>query len=60
MTDLSEIIGGLIATGKEGDHWDFKRDSHTKTGDLIKDIMCLANTPRHAGDRYIVYGVDDC
>ena len=59
MTDLSVIIGDLIATGKEGDHWDFKRDSHAKTGDLIKDIMCLANTPRHAGDRYIVYGVDD-
>ena len=59
MTELSVIIGDLIATGKEGDHWDFKRASHAKTGDLIKDIMCLANTPRHAGDRYIVYGVDN-
>ena len=59
MTDLSVIIGDLIATGKEGDHWDFKRGSHAKTGDLIKDIICLANSPRHAGDRYIVYGVDD-
>ena len=59
MKDLSVIIGDLIATGKEGDHWDFKRDSHAKTGDLIKDITCLANSPRHAGDRYIVYGVDD-
>ena len=59
MRDLSVIIGDLIAAGKEGDHWDFKRASHAKTGDLIKDIMCLANTPRHAGDRYIVYGVDD-
>ena len=59
MIDLSVIIGDLIASGKEGDHWDFKRDSHAKTGDLIKDIICLANSPRHAGDRYIVYGVDD-
>ncbi len=59
MIDLSVIIRDLIATGMEGDHWDFKRDSHAKPGDLIKDIMCLANTPRHAGDRYIVYGVDD-
>lgn len=59
MTDISVIIGDLIATGKEGDYWDFKRTSHAKPGDLIKDIMCLANTPRHAGDRYIVYGVDD-
>ena len=59
MTDLSVIIGDLIATGKEGDHWDFKRCAHAKAGDLIKDIICLANSPRHAGDRYIVYGVDD-
>ena len=59
MTDLSVIIGDLIATGKEGDHWDFKRESHAKAGDLIKDIVCLANSPRHAGDRYIIYGVED-
>ena len=59
MTDLSAIIGDLIATGKEGDYWDFKREPHAKTGDLIKDIICLANTPRHAGDRYIIYGVDN-
>ena len=59
MTDLTEIVGELIAARKEGDHWDFKRDPHAKAGDLIKDIICLANTPRHAGDRYIIYGVDD-
>ena len=59
VTDLATIIEGLIGTRKEGDHWDFKRESHAKNGELIKDIMCLANTPRHAGDRYIVYGVDD-
>ena len=59
MTDLSIIIQDLIATGKEGDHWDFKREPHAKAGDLIKDIICLANSPRHDGDRYIIYGVDD-
>ena len=59
MTDLSKIIQDLIATGKEGDHWDFKREPHAKAGDLIKDIICLANSPRHDGDRYIIYGVDD-
>ena len=59
MTDLTEIVGDLIAARKEGDHWDFKRDPHAKPGDLIKDIICLANSPRHAGDRYIIYGVDD-
>ena len=59
MTGLTEIIGDLIAARKEGDHWDFKRDPHGKPGDLIKDIICLANSPRHTGDRYIIYGVDD-
>ena len=59
MTDLSQIIDDLIATAKEGDHWDFKREPHAKAGDLIKDIICLANSIRHSGDRYIVYGVDN-
>ena len=59
MTDLTGIIGDLVATRKEGDHWDFKREPHDKIGDLIKDIICLANSPRHTGDRYIIYGVDD-
>ena len=57
MTDLSEIIGALAATGKEGDQWDFKLKPQSKSGDLIKDIVCLANSPRHNGDRYIIYGV---
>ena len=59
MTDLTEVVGDLIAAQKEGDHWDFKRDPQAKPGDLIKDIICLANSPRHTGDRYIIYGVDD-
>ena len=32
MTDLVQIIGDLIAIGKEGDHWDFKLEQHTKAG----------------------------
>lgn len=59
MRELSTIIADLVATGKEGDHWDFKRCAQAKTGDVVKDIICLANTPRHTGDRYIIYGVDD-
>ena len=59
MRDLLVIVKELIATKKEGDHWDFKEREHAGTGDLIKDIICLANSPRHMGDRYIIYGVDD-
>ena len=57
MAYLSRIIDDLIATGKEADHWDFKREPHDKTGNLIKDIICLANSTRHSGDRYIIFGV---
>ena len=59
MRELSRVIQDLIATKKEGDHWDFKKQEHAKAGDMIKDIICLANSPRHTGDRYIIYGVDD-
>ena len=59
MRDLLGIVRRLVATKKDGDHWDFKESEHACAGDLIKDIMCLANSPRHTGDRYIIYGVDD-
>ena len=61
MTDLSRIIRNLIDTGRESDYWDFKCKPHAeaKAGELIKDIICLANSMRHDGDRYIIYGVDD-
>ncbi len=59
LADLTVTVGFLIATGKEGDYWDFKRQHHEKAGDLIKDIICLANSPRHRGDRFIIFGVAD-
>lgn len=59
MIDLAEIIARLIDSNKEGDFWDFKLEPHATAGHLIKDIICLANTPRHSGDRYIIYGVDN-
>ena len=59
LADLAKTVGFLIATGKEGDHWDFKHQHHEKAGDLIKDIICLANSPRHRGDRFIIFGVAD-
>lgn len=54
---LEEIIQQLIDSKKEGDYWDFKEKHHDKAGDLLKDITCLANTVRHSGDRYIIFGV---
>lgn len=61
MSELETIVRNLIASRKEGDYWDFKATHHDKAGDLIKDVVCLANTPRHKGDRYLIFGVaDDC
>lgn len=57
--ELPELIFRLIKSNKEGDFWDFKAQHHAKAGDLIKDIMCLANTVRHKGERFIIFGVND-
>jgi len=56
---LEEEIESLIVLGREGDYWDFKQQHHDKIGDLIRDIMCLANSVRHKGDRYLIFGVND-
>lgn len=55
---LEKIIGNLIATGKEDDYWDFKSSIHNNA-DLIRDIISLANSPHHRGDRYLIIGVKD-
>lgn len=59
MNDLHEEIETLINLRKEGDFWDFKREHHEGTADLVKDIICLANNTRHNGRRFLIYGVDD-
>lgn len=56
---LEQIIAELIESKKEGDYWDFKREHHHDTNELIKDIICLANTVRHNGDRYLIFGIDN-
>lgn len=37
---------------------DFKLEYKGNPEELIHDILCLSNT-RHAGDRYLIYGVED-
>lgn len=55
---ICRIIEFLLAQGKEGEFWDFKREWHDNVEDLIKDIICFANTV-HDESCYIVFGVDD-
>ena len=55
--NLSQTIKDLIARNGEGDYWDFKRKHHATKGDLVHDILCLANAERR-GPRFLVFGVD--
>lgn len=50
----------LISLHQEGEYWDFKREwySNNKEGDLLHDIICMANNLANR-DAYIIIGVDE-
>lgn len=56
---LDEIIA-LIESGHEGSYWDFKQQwySKDKSGDMLHDIICMANNLANR-DAYIIIGVSD-
>ena len=58
--ELKTIISDLLDRGHEGDYWDYKREWPTKeeNTDLIKDIICFANTT-HSRDCFLIYGAND-
>lgn len=51
-------ITQLIATHREDDWWDFKREHHNDKAELVHDILCMANN-RARRDSYIIFGVED-
>lgn len=55
---IEELLPILLSKGKEGDFWDFKQEWHENTQDLIKDVICFANTV-HDEDCYLIFGVAD-
>lgn len=55
---LNEIINYCLSRGKEGDFWDFKQEWHEKIEDLVKDIICFANTI-HDENCFLVFGIAD-
>lgn len=57
--NLEKIISNLISLGKEGDYWDFKEVWHHNNADFVRDIISLANTTHHKGQRYLIFGVSD-
>lgn len=52
------LIRFFLEQGKEGDCWDFKQEWHENIADLIKDIICFANTV-HDENCYLIFGVAD-
>ncbi len=57
MTNTLETVLELLALKKEGQFWDFKLKHHENPIELVRDIICLANTTRHKGERYLIYGI---
>jgi hypothetical protein len=55
---ISNLISYFISKGKEGEWWDFKQEWHINMHELIKDIICFANTV-HDEDCYLIFGVSD-
>ena len=55
---LQDTIANLISRRSEGTYWDFKLCHHKNKGDLIHDILCLANA-KHRGSRFLIFGVND-
>lgn len=55
---VKEVVKYCINQHKEGEYWDFKQEWHKKSEDLIKDIICFANTV-HNKKCYIIFGVSD-
>lgn len=55
---LDRIVKILAAKGREGEYWDYKQEWHENMADLLKDIICFANTP-HDANCYLLFGIDD-
>ena len=56
--DLIELIRKIRTQKREADYWDVKQEWHEKTEDLIKDIICFANTV-HDKDCFLFFGIND-
>lgn len=55
---MENLIKSLIDQKKEDSWWDFKREHHKNSIDLLHDILCLSNTV-YDGNRYLVIGVSN-
>lgn len=56
--ELPDIIDKLVRLKHEGRFWDFKREWHSNSAELLHDIICLANNVK--GDTgFLIIGIDE-
>ena len=58
LYELRKEIISLILLCQEGSYWDFKKEWHGNKGDLLHDIICMANNISNR-DAYIIIGIDE-
>ncbi len=51
-------IRHLLSLGREGGYGDFKREWHSDKGELLLDIICMANNIENK-DAYLILGITD-
>ena len=56
--ELRKHISYFVMERSKTAHLDFKQEWHEKMEDLIKDIICFANTV-HDKDCFLVFGISD-
>lgn len=67
--EIEDIVREFFYQGTEGEYWDFKekpyfyegqseKDKNKKKGDLLHDIICMANNLSNR-DAYIIMGIQD-
>jgi len=57
-SNLQDVIKELISSKREGGYWDFKKEWYIDKGELLLDILCMANNLEDR-DTYIILGVED-
>ncbi len=55
---MHDIVKGLFSSKREGGYWDFKKDWYDDKGELLLDVLCMANNLEDR-DAYIIIGVED-
>lgn len=55
---LKNKVSFLIRAQQEGEYWDFKKEWHSDNGDLVHDIICMANN-LSTNDGLIIIGIDE-